>query len=198
MSNSNDKIKKIYDYIESFTAQNNYPPSVREICLAINLKSPSSVQYYLDKMVEQGLITKRGDKKRSLRPVASKTAPFLSVPLVGTITAGTPIFAVENLEGYYPIPVEFSTDSDLFLLKVKGTSMKDAGIFNGDKLIVKKQNYANNGDIIVAYFDDCATVKRFFLEDNKIILHPENAEYSDIILDNVDILGVVQGLYRKF
>ena len=118
--------------------------------------------------------------------------------MIGTVTAGTPVFAYENLEEYYPLPAEFGDKDSLFMLKVKGESMIDAGIFDGDKVIVEKTENAENGDIVVAYFDDSATVKRFFARNGKIILHPENKTMSDFVLDEVRRLGKVKGLVRKF
>ena len=123
---------------------------------------------------------------------------FRKVPLVGTISAGSPIFAVENLEGYYPIPDDFSTNGEEFALKVKGDSMINAGIYENDVIIVNKQSSAVNGEIVVALVDDSATVKRFYKKKDKIILHPENDKYEDMIYNDVVILGVVKGLMRKF
>ncbi|HBF44059.1 MAG TPA: hypothetical protein DDW16_00145 [Clostridiales bacterium] len=198
MKNTNEKIERIKQFLTLYVAENGFPPSVREICSELGFKSTSTAQYYLDKMQDLGLLKKSCEKKRTLTlPVSENTISYRNVPLVGTVTAGIPITAVENLEGYYPIPDEFSSDSELFLLKVRGFSMKDAGILDGDKIIVKKQSTADNGDIVVAYFDDSATVKRFFKRNEKFILHPENPEFSDIILDEVSILGKVCGLYRK-
>lgn len=198
MKNTNEKIEKIKQFLTLYVAENGFPPSVREICSELGFKSTSTAQYYLDKMQDLGLLKKSCEKKRTLSlPVSENTIGYRNVPLVGTVTAGIPITAVENLEGYYPIPDEFSSDSELFLLKVRGYSMKDAGILDGDKIIVKKQSTADNGDVVVAYFDDSATVKRFYKRNGKFILHPENPEFSDIILDEVSILGKVCGLYRK-
>ncbi len=198
MKNTNEKIERIKQFLTLYVAENGFPPSVREICSELGFKSTSTAQYYLDKMQDLGLLKKSCEKKRTLTlPVSENTISYRNVPLVGTVTAGLPITAVENLEGYYPIPDEFSSDSELFLLKVRGFSMKDAGILDGDKIIVKKQSTADNGDVVVAYFDDSVTVKRFFKRNGKFILHPENAEFSDIILDEVFILGKVCGLYRK-
>ncbi len=198
MKNTNEKIERIKQFLTLYVAENGFPPSVREICSELGFKSTSTAQYYLDKMQDLGLLKKSCEKKRTLTlPVSENTISYRNVPLVGTVTAGIPITAVENLEGYYPIPDEFSSDSELFLLKVRGFSMKDAGILDGDKIIVKKQSTADNGDVVVAYFDDSATVKRFFKRNGKFILHPENSEFSDIILDEVSILGKVCGLYRK-
>lgn len=190
-----DKVDRIFKFVQEYITDNGYPPSIREICAYMNFKSTSTAQYYLDKMKEKGLIVKKDNKNRSLS--LPNDTSFLKVPLVGTVTAGEPIFAVENLEGYYPIPSEFATDTELFMLKIKGSSMIEAGIFDGDKIIVKKQNSASNGDIVVAFYNDSATCKRFYKKDNKIILHPENSSMEDIILDNVTILGKVQGLIRK-
>jgi len=195
MKNNNTKINKIYQFVQDYTTNNGCPPSVREICSYMGFKSTSTAQYYLNMMIENGLISKKNNKNRSLK--LSNDTNFLKVPLIGTVTAGEPIFAVENLEGYYSIPDEFATDSELFMLKIKGSSMIEAGIYDGDKIIVKKQNSASNGDIIVAFYNDSATCKRFYKKDNKIILHPENPTMNDIILDNVQILGKVQGLIRK-
>ena len=196
MKKTEDKIKKIYEFVSDYSQTNNYPPSIREICAFMGFKSTSTAQYYLDKMKNSGIIDKTDNKKRALK-LSNNEISYIKVPLIGTVTAGEPIFAVENLEGYYPLPDEFSSESDLFMLKVKGTSMIDAGIYDGDKIIVKKQNSADNGDIVVAYFNEEATVKRFFKRNNKIILHPENPTLEDIVLDSVDILGKVQGLIRK-
>ena len=190
-----DKVDRIFKFVQEYITDNGYPPSIREICAYMNFKSTSTAQYYLDKMKEKGLIVKKDNKNRSLS--LPNDTSFLKVPLIGTVTAGEPILAVENLEGYYPIPSEFATDTELFMLKIKGSSMIEAGIFDGDKIIVKKQNSASNGDIVVAFYNDSATCKRFYKKDNKIILHPENSSMEDIILDNVTILGKVQGLIRK-
>jgi len=195
MKKTEEKINKIYQYVSDYSVNKGFPPSIREICSYMNFKSTSTAQYYLNIMKESGLISKENNKKRALS--IPNEVNYIKVPLIGTVTAGEPIFAVENLEDYYPIPTEFSTDSDLFMLRVKGSSMIEAGIFDGDKIIVKKQNSASNGDIVVAFYNECSTVKRFFKKDNKIILHPENSSMSDIVLDHVEILGKVQGLIRK-
>ncbi len=196
MKKTEEKIQKIYNFVSEYTKNNSFPPSIREICVEMGFKSTSTAQYYIDKMKSSGIIQKTDNKKRALT-LSGSDVSFIKVPLIGTVTAGEPIFAVENLEEYYPVPDEFATDSDLFMLKVKGSSMIEAGIFDGDKIIVKKQATANNGDIVVAYFNESATVKRFFKRNNKIILHPENPTLEDIVLDDVAILGKVQGLIRK-
>ena len=191
------KLDELYVYIQKYIENNGFAPTVRDICSDMQIKSTATAHYYLNKLKERGLVIKPNDKKRALS-IKSKCDAPITVPLIGTVTAGTPILAVENFEGYYPIPQEFSTDSDLFMLKVKGDSMINAGIFDGDKIIVKKQETANNGDIVVCLIDDSATVKRFFTKNGKIILHPENDLMEDIVLDEAYILGLVVGLMRKF
>ena len=144
-----------------------------------------------------GLLEKSPLKKRSLS-LPQKVNDFKSIPLLGTIRAGAPIFAVENLDGYYPLPNDFTSADEQFALRVVGDSMINAGIYNGDIIIVNKQNSANNGEIVVALIDDCATVKRFYRKNNKIILHPENDFMEDMIFDSITVLGKVKGLMRKF
>ena len=152
---------------------------------------------FLNKLSKQGLLNKADDKKRAIS-IKKNTIQTLTIPLIGTVTAGSPILAVENLEGYYPVPYDYKSDSELFMLRVRGESMINVGILNGDKIIVKKQETAENGDIVVALLDDEATVKRFYKKDGKLIFHPENDAMTDIIVDNANILGVVVGLMRKF
>ena len=142
------------------------------------------------------MLEKTPQKKRAIS--LSQKNDFKSIPLLGTIRAGEPIFAVENLEGYYPLPDELNTGGEEFALKVQGSSMINAGIYENDVIIVNKQSVANNGEIVVALVDDSATVKRFYKNNGKIILHPENDDLKDMIFDNVQILGVVKGLMRKF
>lgn len=196
MAKINDKLDVIYSYIVSYVETNGIPPTVRDICRDLNVKSTASAKYYVDKLIERGLITKLNDKKRSI--TLTNKQSYLSVPLIGNVTAGSPILAVENFDGYYPIPNEFKSDSELFMLKVFGDSMINAGIYDGDKIIVKKQETCDNGDIVVALLDDLTTVKRFYKKDNVYVLHPENDTMQDILLDKVEILGVVVGLIRKF
>ncbi len=197
MGKIDNKLDELYLYIQKYIENNGFPPTVRDICKDLQIKSTATAHYYLNKLKERGLLEKPDDKKRALS-IKNKFESPITVPLIGTVTAGTPILAVENFEGYYPIPQEFSTDGDLFMLKVKGDSMINAGIFDGDKIIVKKQESANNGDIVVCLIDDSATVKRFFTKNGKIVLHPENDLMDDIILDDAVILGLVVGLMRKF
>lgn len=197
MAKIDKKLNKLYDYVNTFSNEFGYPPTVRDICKDLSIKSTATAHYYLEKLKDRGLITKREDKKRAIT-INNRQNNSFNVPLVGTVTAGTPILAVENVEDYYPLPLEFKSDEDVFMLSVKGDSMINAGIYDGDKVIVKKQNTANNGDIVVALIEDSATVKRFYKTQDKIILHPENDTLQDYVLDDVQILGLVIGLTRKF
>ena len=192
------KLDNVHEFVKSYQNNNGYPPSVREIAAALGIKSTATVHYYLNKLKDEGIITKNANKNRAIA-LTEESLPFVSVPLVGTVTAGTPILAVENLDGYYPLPTEFARDEEKsFMLRVRGDSMIEAGIYDGDKIICRKQETADNGDIVVALIDDSATVKRFFKRDGHIILHPENERLSDIVLDDVVILGKVTGLMRKY
>ena len=198
MRNTDAKVTQVYNYVKNYLEQNSFPPSVREICAEVGIKSTATAYAYLEKLQKQGLITKTPDKKRAFS-LTQKANTYESIPLVGVVTAGIPLLAVENFENYYPLPPEFNnSENDLFMLRVQGDSMIEAGIYDGDKIIVKRQNTADNGDIVVALIEDSSTVKRFFKRDGKIVLHPENQALSDIVLDDVVILGIVQGLYRKF
>ncbi len=196
MAKIEEKLERLFEYVKNYQDFNGYPPTVRDICKDLQIKSTATAHYYLEKLSQKGLIIKNDDKKRAITVKSNKN--FFEVPLVGTVTAGTPILAVENFEDYYPLPLEFKSSDTIFMLKVKGDSMINAGIFNGDKIVVKKQETASNGDIVVALIDDSATVKRFYKKENYFVLHPENDEMDDIILDSVSILGVVIGLTRKF
>lgn len=197
MRNVEEKLEKIYNFIIEYLEANGYPPSVREICSKCDIKSTASAYVYIEKLKQRGLLSNSPSKKRSLS-VPSLKKDYVSIPLIGTITAGTPIFAVENLDGYIPLPTDFEGQGDSFALKVKGESMINAGIYNDDIIIVKKQSVAENGDIVVALIEDSATVKRFIKKGKQIILHPENDQMEDMIFENVNILGIVKGLLRKF
>ncbi len=197
MKKINEKTDKVYKFVINYIDNNGYPPSIREICAKLNIKSTATAYSYIDRLKERGLLEKSPMKKRAITP-ATKKANFASIPLIGTITAGTPIFAVENLEGYCPLPEDFNGAEDDFALRVSGESMINAGIYDKDIIIVKKCDTADNGSIVVALIDDSATVKRFYKKDGKIVLHPENDFMSDMIFDNVQILGIVKGLIRKF
>lgn len=195
MSKIDEKLKSVYAYVENYISENGYAPTVRDICRDLKVKSTATAHSYLNRLSERGLIKKAEDKKRAL---SVNQQISRGVPLIGTVTAGTPIFATENYEDYYTLPKEFNANEDTFILRVKGDSMINAGILHGDKIVVKKQETAENGEIAVVLIDDSATVKRFYKKDNKIVLHPENDAYSDIIVDDAIILGVVEGLIRKF
>ena len=193
------KLDTVFEFITNYTDENGFPPTVREICSELHIKSTATAYDYVNRLKEMGRLQKTAGKKRA---VAVANTNSVRVPLIGTVTAGTPILAAENYEGYYTLPTAEFQGDDLFLLTVKGDSMIEAGIFNGDKIVVKKQETAENGDIVVAMFDDGieegATVKRFFRRDGKFILHPENSALSDYVLDTVTILGKVIGLLRSF
>ncbi len=197
MKKIESKINEVYNFTSNYISHFGYPPSVREICSKLNIKSTATAYYYLKKLISRGLIEKSPSKNRALT-LSTRASQFKSVPIVGTISAGLPIFATQNLEGYCPIPDEFNTGGTEFALKVKGDSMINAGIYDKDIIIVKQQTDAINGQIVVALVDDSATVKRFYKKDGKIILHPENDTMEDMIFDDVIILGVVKGLMRKF
>lgn len=196
MRKTEEKINQVYNFTVEFIKENGFSPSVREICAKLGIKSTATAYSYIERLKNMGIIEKSPLKKRAIT-LADRTE-FKSIPLVGTIRAGVPIFAVENLDGYYPLPEEFNTGGVEFALKVQGESMINAGIFDGDIIIVNQQNTANNGDIVVALIDDSATVKRFFKRDGKIVLHPENDDLEDMFFDQITVLGVVKGLMRKF
>ena len=192
-----ERLTMVMDYIRKFTEENGYTPSVREIGQECGIKSTATVHSYLSRLQAKGLLNKTDNKKRSVSIAKSSGT---NIPLLGCVTAGQPIFAYENYEDYYTFPVgEFKGD-DLFMLRVQGTSMIDAGIMNGDKIIVRRQQTAENGEIVVALVDEEATVKRFYRRHGKVILHPENEELSDMIFEDgqVSILGKVIGLMRNY
>ncbi|MBE7089916.1 MAG: transcriptional repressor LexA [Clostridiales bacterium] len=193
----NEKLNEVYTFTVEYIQNNGYSPTVRDICEKLNIKSTATAYSYLEKLKSKGLLEKSPLKKRAIVP-SNKVSGFISVPIVGTIRAGSPIFAVENLEGYCPLPDDFSGNGNEFALRVQGNSMINAGIYENDIIIVNQQNTANNGEIVVALVDDSATVKRFYKKNGKIILHPENDELEDLIYDSVTILGTVKGLIRKF
>jgi len=189
----NDRSEEIFDFMQKFIAENGYSPTVREICEACDVKSTATAFTYMNSLVERGLINKSGNRNRAV----SLKQGVINVPLIGTVAAGQPIFATENYDGVYSIPSNFFTGEDLFMLNVHGDSMINIGMYEGDKIIVRKQESADNGDIVVALVDDSATVKRFFKRNGKIILHPENDDMEDFIFDDVRILGKVVGLMRN-
>lgn len=196
MKTINETQKKIYEYLME-RLQCGVPPSVREIGAAVGLKSTSSVQANLDALEEAGYIERDPMLKRSIR-VTGDAENVTNVPLLGTVTAGMPILAVEQIEGYLPYSGRVSRDKPLFALKVRGESMIWAGILSGDIVIVEKTPVAANGEIVVAMIDDEATVKRFYKENGHFRLQPENDAFKPIIVDEVIILGKVVGLMRYY
>ena len=195
----NKREKAILKYIEKQVKENGYPPSVREICAALGFKSTSSAHQYIWRLAEKGYIDKGDLKTRAIKVVG--TEPTISIPVVGKVAAGEPILATENIEDYMSIGESFfSKDSlrnDNFILKVQGESMINAGINDGDYIIVSKQSTALNGQIVVAMIDGEATVKRFYKEKDYIRLQPENDNMDPIIAKDVQIIGKVIGLFRK-
>lgn len=196
------KQREILDYIKSEILQRGYPPAVREICEAVHLKSTSSVHSHLETLEKNGYIRRDPTKPRAIEIVDDSfhlsRHEIVNVPIIGTVTAGQPILAIENIEGYFPLLSEDIPKSETFMLKVKGESMINAGIFNGDLILVEKQVTAENGEIVVALIDDSATVKTFYKEEDHFRLQPENDTMDPIIVDHVEILGKVRGLFRKF
>lgn len=193
MKRTQNKIDEVFIFVKKYITENGYAPSVREICKACELKSTATAFTYLNELAERGLINKTNTKNRAV----SLKQNAVTIPLIGTVAAGQPIFATENYEDFYSVPSNFFNGENLFMLNVHGDSMIKIGMFEGDKIIVKKQDSADSGDIVVALVDDSATVKRFFKRDGKIILHPENDEMEDFIFDDVKIIGKVIGLIRN-
>lgn len=196
--------KQIMNFIEEFVVKKAYPPSVREICKAVGLSSPATVQSHLDKLKAKGYIKREPLKPRaieitypSIKYKGILGKKFVSIPIVGKIAAGIPLLAEQNIDEYFPLPTNFINSKDIFMLRVKGESMINAAIKPGDLLVTNRQNTAENGDIVIALVEDEATVKRFFKEDGKIRLQPENDLMEPIILSNVKILGKVIALIRK-
>ena len=195
-----DKQREILEYIKETILKKGYPPAVREICEAVRLKSTSSVHSHLEQLEKNGYIRRDPTKPRTIEIIDDTfnlaRREVVNVPLLGTVAAGAPIPAQENIENYFPIPVEMLPNKEIFMLKVKGDSMIDAGIYNGDRVIVAKADTARNGEIVVALVDDSATVKTFYKEKGRFRLQPQNASMDPIILDEVQILGKVIGLFR--
>ena len=192
----NDTQRRIYDFLVERSAD-GIPPSVREIGTAVGLRSTSSVQANLDALEEKGYITRDPMLKRSIR-IVGQNDNITQVPIVGTVTAGAPILAVESIEGYFPYTGSVSRDKPLFALHVRGTSMIEAGILDGDLVIAEKTPYARNGDLVVALVEDEATVKTFYKEDGYYRLQPENPSYMPIIVSDVSILGKVVAVMRYY
>ncbi len=194
-----NKQMAVLNYIHKQVEDHGYPPTVREICSAVGLSSTSTVHGHISRLIEQGFlqkpraleITPKGLDILGVKPIQKE------IPMLGVVTAGQPILAVENATEFFPIPPSIQDNNDLFMLTIRGTGMIKAGIFNGDQVIVRKQSTAKNGDIVIAMNDDNeATCKRFYKEKTRFRLQPENDTMEPIFLDNVKILGKVVGLFR--
>jgi repressor LexA len=199
------KQKSVLEYMKKVVLDKGYPPSVREICTAVDLRSTSTVHNHLQNLEKKGYIRRDPTKPRAVEifdvPFQEQLfkKPMIQVPILGSVTAGEPMLAIENVEDFFPLPISFvETDEEVFMLTIQGTSMIDAGIYDGDYVLVKKQNTADNGDIVVALLEDEATVKRFYKENGHFRLQPENSTMEPIIVDEVAVLGRVIGLIRRF
>ncbi len=197
------KQQEILEYIKDQLLAKGYPPSVREICEAVHLKSTSSVHSHLETLEKNGYIRKDPTKPRAIEIIDDEFGlprrEVANIPIVGTVTAGEPILAVENITGYYPLPLDMMREvpnNDMFMLKVRGESMIEAGILSGDHVIVRQQSTARNGDIVCALIEDSATIKTFYKEGDHYRLQPENSSMDPIITNKCDILGRVIGLIR--
>ena len=197
------KQQEILDYIKNEILNRGFPPSVREICEAVNLKSTSYVHSHLEALEKNGYIHRDATKPRAIEIIDDNfnlvRREVVNVPLIGTVAAGQPILAVENIETYFPVPSEYMPNAQSFLLRVKGESMVNAGIFSGDQVLVKQQSTASNGDIVVALVDDSATVKTFYKENGYYRLQPENDNMDPIIIHGeIEIIGKVFGVLRFY
>ncbi len=203
---ANGKISKkqseILEYIKEQILEKGYPPAVREICEAVHLKSTSSVHAHLETLEKNGYIRRDPTKPRAIEICDDSFQlvrnEMTSIPIIGTVAAGQPILATENIEGYFPVPVDMVPNAETFILKVKGDSMINVGIFSGDQIFVERTNVARNGDMVVALVDDSATVKTFYKEQGHVRLQPENDTMDPIIVDDCDILGKVFGVFRLY
>lgn len=196
------KQEEILEYIKAQILERGFPPAVREICEAVNLKSTSSVHSHLETLEKNGYIRRDPTKPRAIEILDDTfnltRREMVQVPILGRVAAGEPLLAQENIEDYYPIPVEFMPNNDCFMLKVRGESMINAGIMDGDYVVVSKCNTATNGDMVVALIEDGATVKTFYREEGFIRLQPENDSMEPFILEDVEILGKVHAVFRFF
>lgn len=196
-----DKQREIYDFLKVYTENKGYPPSVREICEAVNLRSTSTVHGHLKRLEKKGLIKRDPTKPRALEimEMSGSKKEMLNIPIIGKVTAGEPILATENIEDTFPLPIEYiSHNEELFMLKVSGNSMINVGINDGDYAIIEKAQTAKNGDIVVALIENEATIKTFYKEKDHIRLQPENDSLSPIIVENCIILGKLVGLFRAY
>lgn len=191
-----DKTQETYEYIVSYIKERNYPPTIREICANVHLGSTSSVSYQLKKLEDMGKISRGNNKNRAIE-LTDKKINSITLPVVGTIAAGKPILAEESLIDRIEISESFFSGSNLFALKVKGDSMINVGIYDGDYVVISKQSVANNGEIVACLIDNEATVKRYYKENGYFRLQPENSIMRPIITDHLDILGKIVGLIRN-
>ena len=196
------KQQEILDFIKDKILEKGYPPTVREICETVHLKSTSSVHSHLETLEKNGYIRRDPTKPRTIEICDDSfnmiRTEMVNIPVIGQVAAGTPILAEQNIESYFPIPAEMCPKGQMFILNVKGDSMINAGIYNGDKLFVESCNTARNGEQIVALIDDSATVKTFYKEKGHIRLQPENDTMDPIIVDDCEILGRVFGVLRLY
>lgn len=197
-----EKQREILEYIKQEILQRGYPPAVREICEAVNLKSTSSVHSHLETLEKNGFIRRDPTKPRAIEILDDDfnltRREVVNVPVVGQVAAGEPILAEQNIQDYFPIPVEYMPNAETFMLRVKGESMINAGILNGDTVLVQRQSDARNGEMVVALVNDSATVKTFYKEDGHYRLQPENDTMDPIIVDQCEVLGKVFGVFRFF
>lgn len=203
------KEEQLFNFIKNYQNDNGYPPTVREMCKAIKVSSTSTIFYYLNKLENSNKIKKNPNKNRALEIIDNEIATITTIkplndegltkiPVLGTVTCGEPILAVQTTDEYFMVSQTLFRGDNLFMLTAKGNSMINAGIYDGDKIVLRQQSNADNGDIVAALIDDSATIKRFFKENGHFRLQPENDDFSPIIVDNVQILGKVVGLVRKF
>ena len=194
------KQTEVLEFLKSEILNKGYPPSVREICEAVHLKSTSSVFAHLETLEKKGYIRRDPTKPRAIEIIDDNfnmlRREMVSVPVVGRVAAGQPLLAYQNIESYFPVPAEYMPKREAFMLKVKGESMIEAGIFDGDTILVERTEDARNGDMVVALIDDSATVKTFYKESGHIRLQPENSSMDPIIVDDCMILGKVFGVFR--
>ena len=197
-----EKQKEILEYIKQEILNKGYPPAVREICEAVHLKSTSSVHSHLETLEKNGYIRRDPTKPRAIEIMDDTfnltRREMVNVPVIGNVAAGQPLLAVQNIENYFPIPAEYMPNQETFMLKVKGESMINAGILDGDHILVERQSTASNGEIVVALVDDSATVNTYYKEDGHYRLQPENDTMDPIIVDECSILGKVFGVFRFF
>ncbi len=204
------KQRRVWEYLQEVVNQRNYPPSVREICRAMGFQSSSTAHAYLRILEKKGYIRRDSTKPRAIKLMVSDITPpddednitqknqtgIIFIPVVGEVTAGEPVLAEQNIEEYFPLPRHYAAGEEPFMLKVKGDSMVEAGIKHDDLVLVNPSNGINNGDIVVALLEDEATVKRFYREENRVRLQPENQKYSPTYHREVQVLGKVTGLFR--